>query len=134
MTFSEYVKSLKKITINDIIEIINEDVINQKQTLYGFFEQREFVFFGEFEKGRIPNKYLFLCKNEETLCEDIYNLLEKTYKDKIKYFDENKYNGIYEYYAEINNSFAFKFPNYNSSHQKWIYNQIKKDENKSRKK
>ena len=53
---------------------------------------------------------------------------------KIIKIDENKCNGIYEYYAEINNSFAFKFPNYNKAHQKWIYNQIKKDENKSRKK
>ena len=48
MEFSEYVKRLKKVSVNDIKEIIDESLKENDDVSFGFREQRGFIFFGKF--------------------------------------------------------------------------------------
>ena len=129
MTFTEYIKELKKITLQDIKNIINEDLINKKTTLYGFKEQRGFLLFGEFENGRIPKPYVFMCENDDNLCQELYNLLQNEFLNNCTYSYEHDFGGKYEYFGILNDEdLIIYFPSYKPSHQRWIHEQVSLDD------
>lgn len=128
MNFSDYIKGLKKITLEDIKNIINQDLVGDLNPLfYGFRMQRGFLKFGQLEDGFIPNPYLFVIENEETLCQDLYNLLQKSFYDNCEFSYIHSFSGEYDYMATINNKVAIIFPNYNSVCQNWIIKKVELD-------
>lgn len=133
MDFSEYVKGLKRITLQDIKNIVNEDLINKNNSVYGFREQRGILFFGELLYGMIPEPYVLICENDDNLCQELYNLLQKEFSDNCKYSYEHSFSGEYEYFGIINNGdVMIYFPNYKQCHQSWIFEQVKSNNNKKR--
>ncbi len=133
MNFSEYVKSLKKITIQDIKEIINEDLINKDNSAYGFRNQRGILLFGKLLNGMILEPNILMCENDDNLCEELYNLLQKEFSDNCEYSYEHGLFGEYEYLGIINNEeTTIYFPNYKESHQDWIVKKVMSDNKKKR--
>lgn len=122
MEFSECLKRLKKITIQDIKGIIDEDLKQNDDVTYGFRNVRGFIFFGKLQYGFIPSPYLVMCEHEDNLCIELYELLEKEYK--CSYSFEHSFDGTYDYYGTINKGVEIYFPNLNVAHQSWILNQI----------
>ena len=90
MEFSEYVKRLKKISVSDIKEIIDESLKENDDVSFGFREQRGFIFFGKLHYGLIPRPYL-VCGNVDNLCNELYELLEREYK--CSYHFEHSFDG-----------------------------------------
>lgn len=133
MNFSEYVKGLKRITLQDIKSIINEDLINKNDSVYGFRNQRGVLFFGELLYGGIPEPYVLMCENDDNLCEELYNLLQNEFLDNCEYSYEHSFIGKYDYLGIINDGqLMIYFPNYKQSHQNWIFKQINSNNNKKR--
>lgn len=133
MNFSEYVKELKRITLQDIKSIINEDLINKNNSVYGFRNQRGVLFFGKLLYGMIPEPYVLMCENDDNLCQELYNLLQKEFLDNCKYSYEHSFSGEYEYLGIINDGESMiYFPNYKQSHQSWILKEVMSNNKKKR--
>lgn len=133
MNFYEYVKGLKRITLQDIKNIINEDLINENKPVYGFRDKLGILLFGELLYGGIPEPYVLMCENEDDLCQELYNLLQKEFLDNCEYSYEHSFSGEYEYLGIINNGEAMiYFPNYKPSHQSWIFKQVNSNNKKKR--
>ena len=121
MEFSEYVKRLKKVSVNDIKEIIDESLKENDDVSFGFREQRGFIFFGKLHYGLISRPYL-VCGNVDNLCNELYELLEREYKCSFHF--EHSFDGSYDYYGTVAKGVDICFPNLNFVHQSWILNQI----------
>jgi len=133
MTFADYINSLKKITLKDIGNIIDQNLVNDdKASFFGFRMQRGFLKFGKLEDGLIPEPYLFIVENEDTLCQDLYDILQNKFSDNCEFSCARTFSGDYEYFANINNKLGFCFPSYNSTCQKWIHERVALDRQNSR--
>lgn len=133
MNFSEYVKGLKKITLQDIKRIINEDLINKNDSVYGFRNYDGILLFGELLYGGIPEPYVLMCENDDNLCEELYELLQNEFSDNCRYNYEHSFSGEYDYLGIINEGqLMIYFPNYKQSHQSWIFKQVNSNNNKKR--
>ena len=132
MDFSEYVKGLKKITLQDIKNIINEDLINKNCSVYGFRKQRGILFFRELLNGLIPEPYVLMCNDENNLCQELYDLLQKEFLNN-EYSYEHSFGGEYEYYTIVGGGdVMIYFPSYKQSYQSWIVEQIYSSNKKKR--
>lgn len=131
MDFSEYVKGLKRITLQDIKNIIDEDLINKNNSVYGFRSQEGILFFGELLYGMIQKPYILMCENDDNLCQQLYNLLQKEFLDNCEYSYEHSLSGEYDYFGTINDGeVMIYFPNYKQSHQSWIFKQVNSNNKK----
>jgi len=125
MDYSEYVKSLKRITLQDIKNIINDDIIKKKYSAFGFRYEKGLIFFGELLYGMIQEPCILMHENDENLCEELYNLLQSEFEDKCEYYYEHSFSGKYDYYSVINEGEStIYFPNYKQNHQSWIVNKV----------
>ena len=133
MNWDDYVNSLEKISLEDIKNIIRKNIeenLDGKEefTAYGFRKQRNIVFFGKFYNGTIPNPNLFTFENEENLCEELYNILQKEFPNVFNFNFEHSFSGEYDYYGYANDDkLEIQFPNFCQAHQEWIFNQVKLD-------
>ena len=140
MNWNNYINSLKRITIEDIKNIIKNNIENPNKddddsVYYGFRKQDKYIFFGEiYFGGQISNPSILIHENEDNLCEELYNIIKNKFQDKFYFYFEHSLNGEYEYYGSTNdNTLEIQFPNFNQKHNTWIFNQIKKDkENKNK--
>lgn len=133
MNFSEYLKGLKRITLQDIKNIINEDLVNENGSVYGFRNQGGILLFGELLYGGIPKPYVLMCEDDDNLCEELYDLLQNEFLDNCRYNYEHSFSGKYDYFGIINEGqLIIYFPNYKQSHQSWIFNKVNFNINKKR--
>lgn len=56
-------------------------------------------------------------ENDDNLCQDLYDLLQKDFLDNCKHNYEHGFSGGYDYFCSINGSVMIYFPNYKRSHQ-----------------
>ena len=136
MTWTDYVNGLKKITIQEIMTIIKENLYNQEEYIYyGFQEKTNIILFGRFYNGTIVNPYVLTFDNIDNLCKELYIELKSNFPYVFNYNFEHSFSGEYDYYGyTYNDKLTIQFPNVNEKNRKWIIDQINKDrQNKNRK-
>ena len=126
MNYSEYLKTLQKVSLVDIIDKIKEDLNNNESNCYGFQDVGEGVLFGELLYGCVMNPSVFVCENDNNACQDLYDLLQGEFSGACSYIYGDSFGGGYDYYAcNINGGqIEIDFPNYKPSHLSWINKQV----------
>ena len=128
MNWTDYLNSLKKASIKDIVNIIKEDLNTEEFICYGFIEQRKTVFFGKLSNGKIVNPYLLTFENENILPQELYDTLQSQLPNTFHYECDHNFAGEYDYYGYTDNQkFAIQFPNLNQMNQKWIFDKVNSD-------
>ena len=130
MRWTDFANSLEKITIKDIINIINDDLNNKdKYSLYGFRIKRNIITFGKIHNGLIYEPYLLKTENMENLCEELYETLQTQLPDTFDYSYTHDFSGEYNYYGDTESeNFTIEFPNFCPEHQSWIFNKVELEE------
>lgn len=130
MNFVDYRNSLKKISVNDIKDIIDESLNQNEEIAFGFKNQRGYIFFGELMNGLVINPSIIVSDNVDNLCQELYDLLQNHYSDIISYGFTHNILGEYDLYVTLGNSVNIDFPNLNNAHRDWIFNKYLEIEKK----
>ena len=123
MNFEDYIKNLKTIGYEDILNLVqnaeksNNIVFNLKRGMYEVVDIFD-------EHNNYEDSYLFVEQDETKICEDLYNKLVNSNLDvKFEYSEGININ----YYCEVNGSFI-NFPR--EKCLKWINNKIEEEQEK----
>lgn len=120
MEFSKYVKELKRITMQDVI-----DTIKSTKNVYGFRNQKGIILFGELQYSWVVNPSIVICENEDNLCQELYDMIETQLQNDYRCDYEHSFSGDNDYYCDIQSSGStIYFPNYKQSHQDWINERV----------
>ncbi len=125
MDYKTYINNLDKVSIEDIMNIIEDNINNGIVKYYGFRKNMYATLFGEIVNGILANPSVFTYENADTVCEELFKALNGKYPDGFNYSYAYSPSGEYNYigYA-TDGTVCITFPNINYKNNAWIANHV----------
>lgn len=116
-------------TLENVIEFIKQSVLEEEFTLVAFKIVNSELCFGKMKSGFLVEPKKLVIKNQETLCQDLYDLLMNEFKNEISTGYSHSCVDGWTYLMYLD-SVMVQFPF--EGYQQWIYNRIREDEMQKR--
>ena len=120
-----YISTLDKVSIVDIVNIIEDDLNNDNRKNYGFKRNGEVILFGEIINGILANPSLFIYKNKDTVCAELFEAINSKCSLGFNYGYAYSNSGEYAYFGYATDGYVtINFPNISYSNNEWIAKQV----------
>ena len=88
---------------------------------------------GEIMHGLIIKPFQLKVTDKDNLCQNLYDILTSEFGEQLRPGYSHSFDGGYEYFMTLGDNVTIYFPN-GQEYNKWIYNQIQKDNENNREK